>query len=111
MLLAEEYELVGLFVTSKEMVPIRQSIIKIGWLQPRLPVQTNKSTASGVTNNTIIPKQKKWWAWDSTVSNYGNPKSNSDIIGIVARTSRSTTASSTIQTRTMRHIDPCMLDK
>ena len=59
MLLAEEYELVGLFVTSKEMVPIRQSIIKIGWLQPRLPVQTNKSTASGVTNNTIIPKQKK----------------------------------------------------
>ena len=50
-----EVELVGLFITAKEMVPLRQSLLKMGWLQPPSPIQMDNSSAVGVTNNTIVP--------------------------------------------------------
>ena len=41
----------------------------MGWPQPKTPIQTDNSTAVGVTNKTIVPCQSKmmdmhiWWLW------------------------------------------------
>ena len=52
---AAEAELAALFITAKEMVPLRQTLKEMGWPQPPSPVQTDNSTAVGVINNTIVP--------------------------------------------------------
>ena len=59
MLSAAEAELAALFITAKEMVPIRQTLIERGWLQPPSSVQTDNSTAVGVINKTIVPRRIK----------------------------------------------------
>ncbi len=67
MALAAEAELAALFIAACEMVPHRQTLINMGWPQPRSPIQTNNSTAIGVTNKTFVPKRAKmmdmrlWW--------------------------------------------------
>jgi hypothetical protein len=64
---AAESELAALFVTAHEMIPHRQTLIAMGWPQPKTPVQTNNSMAVGVTNKTIVPRRSKmmdmrfWW--------------------------------------------------
>ena len=37
---ATESELSGLFICAKNMVPIRNTLVKIGWPQPLFPIQT-----------------------------------------------------------------------
>ena len=59
MALAADAELAALFITARKMVTHRQTLINMGWPQPRSPVQTNNSTAIGVTNKTIVAKQAK----------------------------------------------------
>jgi hypothetical protein len=59
MALAAETELAALFIAARKMVPHRQTLIDMGWLQPRSPIQTDNSTAVGVTSKTIVPKQSK----------------------------------------------------
>jgi hypothetical protein len=49
---AAESELAALFVTAREMIPHRQTLIAMGWPQPKTPIQTDNSTAVGVTNNS-----------------------------------------------------------
>ncbi len=47
-----------------EMIPHHQTLINMGWPQPKSPIQTDNSTAAGVTNNTIVPcwsKMMVWW--------------------------------------------------
>ena len=56
---AAEAELTALFITSKELLPLRQTLEEMDWPQPKTPVQTDNSTAVGVTNNTIVPKRTK----------------------------------------------------
>lgn len=56
---AAEAELAALFITAKEMVPLRQTLIEMGWPQPKAPIQTDNSTAVGVTNSTIVPRRTK----------------------------------------------------
>ena len=56
---AAESELGALFITAKEMIPMRQSLIEMGWPQPPSPIQTDNSTAVGVVNNTIVPRRIK----------------------------------------------------
>ncbi len=56
---AAEAELGALYTTTKEMVPLRQTLIKMNWPQPRTPIQTNNSTAVSVTNLTIVPQKTK----------------------------------------------------
>jgi hypothetical protein len=56
MALAAEAELAALFIAAHEMVPHQQTLIDMGWLQPRSPIQTDNSIAVGVTNKTIVPK-------------------------------------------------------
>ena len=64
---AAEAELAGLFICTKEMIPLRQSLIEMGWPQPKSPIQTDNTTALGVANKTIIAKRMKsmdmrlWW--------------------------------------------------
>ena len=52
-------ELAGLYICAKEMVPLRQSLVKMGWPQPRSPIQCDNSTAIGVANEKIIPRKTK----------------------------------------------------
>jgi hypothetical protein len=51
---AAESELAALFVTAREMIPHWQTLITMGWPQPKSPIQTNNSIAAGVTNKTIV---------------------------------------------------------
>ena len=55
MALASDDELAALFITAQEMIPRRQTLINMGWPQPKSPIQTDNSTAAGVTNKTILP--------------------------------------------------------
>ncbi len=36
------------------MIPHRQTLIAMGWPQPKIPIQTDNSTAVGVTNKTRL---------------------------------------------------------
>ena len=56
---AAEAELSALFVTAREMVPLRNTLIEMGWPQPPSPIQTDNSTAVGFTNDTIIARRIK----------------------------------------------------
>jgi hypothetical protein len=64
---ATKAELVALFVTAREMIPHRQTLIDMGWPQPKSPIQNDNSTAADVTNKTIVPRRAKmidmrlWW--------------------------------------------------
>jgi hypothetical protein len=64
---AAESELAALFVTAREMIPHRQTLISMGLPQLKSPIQTGNSTAAGVTNKTIVPRRAKmmdmrfWW--------------------------------------------------
>jgi hypothetical protein len=55
---AAEAELAGLYICAKEMVPLRNSLIEMGWPQPKSPIQTDNTTALGVANKTIITKNE-----------------------------------------------------
>jgi hypothetical protein len=67
MALAAEAELAALFIATCKMVPHWQTLVAMGWPQPRSSIQTDNSTAVGFTNKTILPKQSKiidmmlWW--------------------------------------------------
>ena len=56
---AAEAELAGLYICAKEMVPLRQSLIEMGWPQLRSPIQCDNSTVIGFANETIIPHKTK----------------------------------------------------
>jgi hypothetical protein len=62
-----ETKLGALYTTAKEMVHLHQTLIKMGWPQPRTSIQMGNSTAIGVTNLTIVPQKTKsmdlrlWW--------------------------------------------------
>jgi hypothetical protein len=52
---AAKAKLGALYTTAKEMVPLCQTLIEMGWPQSHTPIQTNNSTAIGITNLTIVP--------------------------------------------------------
>ena len=56
---ATEAGLGAIYITAKEMVPIRQTLMEMGWKQPPSPIQTNNSTAARVVNKTIIQRKIK----------------------------------------------------
>ena len=64
---AAEAKLSGLFICAKAMIPLRNTLIKMGWPQLPSPVQCDNSTATGVTNKTMVKKILKsmdmrlWW--------------------------------------------------
>jgi hypothetical protein len=52
-------ELAAFFITAHKMIPHCQTLIDMGWPQPKSLIQTNNSTAAGVVNNTIVPCRSK----------------------------------------------------
>jgi hypothetical protein len=64
---AAEVELGALYTTAKEMVPLHQTLIKMGWPQPCMHIHMDNSTAVGITNLTIVLRKTKsmdlllWW--------------------------------------------------
>jgi hypothetical protein len=64
---AAKSELAAPFVMAREMIPHRQTLISMGWPQPKSPIQTDNSTTTAVTNKTIVPHRAKmmdmrfWW--------------------------------------------------
>ena len=63
-------EMAALFITEKNMIPLRHTLIEMGWPQPQTPIQTDNSTAVRFTNKTIVNKATKsadmklWWLRD-----------------------------------------------
>eukprot|EP00804_Cyclotella_cryptica_P025032 CCRYP_015948-RA/>CCRYP_015948-RA protein AED:0.28 eAED:0.33 QI:0/0/0/0.75/1/1/4/0/587 len=108
---AAEAELAGLFICAKEMVPLRQSLIEMGWPQPKSPIQTDNTTALGVANKTIIAKRMKsmdmrlWW-FDAE-----SPKANSVTFGALDQTILPTIHPRPIQTYTTSPSAPSTLAK
>ena len=41
------------------MVPLSQTLMAMGWPQPKMPIQCDNYTAIGVANETTIPKKTK----------------------------------------------------
>ena len=64
---AAEAELCGLFICAKAMIPLRNTLIEMVWPHPPSPVKCDNSTATGVTNKTMVKKMLKsmnmrlWW--------------------------------------------------
>ena len=56
---ATEAKISGLFICAKAMVPLRNTLIKMSWPQPKYPIQCDKSTSVGVANHTIIQGKTK----------------------------------------------------
>jgi hypothetical protein len=52
---ATKSELAALFIMAREMIPHRQTLIAMGWPQPKGPIQMDNSIAAGVTNKTLCP--------------------------------------------------------
>ena len=52
-------KIAGLFICAKAMVTLRNTLIIMGWTQPKYPIQCDNSTAVGVSNNTIIKRKTK----------------------------------------------------
>ena len=52
------------------MIPLRHTLIEMGWPQPQTPIQTDNSTVVGFANKTIVNKSTKsadmklWWLRD-----------------------------------------------
>ena len=55
---APKAELSSPFISAKELVPIRLTLIDMGWPRPPTSIQTDNSTSAGVVNNTIIAQKK-----------------------------------------------------
>ena len=56
---AAEVELGALFYNCKEACPIHTTLEELAHPRPPTPIQTDNSTASGITNDTIKQKQSK----------------------------------------------------
>ena len=56
---AAKAEIGAIFITAKELVLICQTLFEMGWPHPPTPIQTEKSTAAGVVNDTIIARKTK----------------------------------------------------
>ena len=56
---AAKVELGALYIMARKAIYIRIILDKLGHKQPRTPIQTDNSTAKGIINNTVQPKQTK----------------------------------------------------
>ena len=60
----------ALYITAKKMIPLRNTLIEMGWPQPQTPIQTYNSISVGFTNKIIVNKDTKsagmklWWLID-----------------------------------------------
>ena len=59
MLSASKAELGAILTTEKELAPMIQTLIDMGWPHPPTPINKDNSKAAGVANDTIIVKKTK----------------------------------------------------
>ena len=56
---AAEAEIAGLFICAKAMVQLRQTLINMGWPQPKSNIQCDNSNVVGVAKDTINQHKTK----------------------------------------------------
>ncbi len=56
---AAEAELEALYLNAREGIEIQNILKEMGHPQPPTKIQTNKSTAEGIINSRVQPKQTK----------------------------------------------------
>eukprot|EP00804_Cyclotella_cryptica_P026588 CCRYP_014016-RE/>CCRYP_014016-RE protein AED:0.30 eAED:0.32 QI:0/0/0/1/0/0/2/0/287 len=56
---AAEAKLMALYITARELIPLCNALEEMGWQQPKTPIQTDNSTATGFVNETIIQQRIK----------------------------------------------------
>ena len=56
---AAEVEMAALYITDKKMIPLRNTLIEMGWPHPQSPIQTDNSTDVGFTNKKTVNKATK----------------------------------------------------
>ena len=56
---AAEAEMAALYITARNMLPLRNTLMEMGWPQPKSPIQTDNSIDVGITNKTIVKKATK----------------------------------------------------
>jgi hypothetical protein len=56
---AAEAELGALYITARDMIPLRNALEEMGWKQPKSPIQTDNSTAAGFIHDTIVQRRIK----------------------------------------------------
>ena len=67
---AAEAEMAALYITAKKTIPLRHTLIEMGWPQLQTTIQTDNSTSLGFTNKKIANKSTKsadmklWWLRD-----------------------------------------------
>ena len=67
---AAEADMAALFITAEKMIPLRHTIMEFGWPQTQSLIQTDNSTAVGLTKKNIVSKATKsvemklWWLRD-----------------------------------------------
>ena len=99
----------ALFLTEKEMVSLRHTLTEMRWKQPPFPVQSDNSTAVGMTNCTLIPKKSSLGTGALTGYAVGKRRTNFDYIGTRVLITMVTTAQSTTQIFTMKQKVPWVL--
>ena len=68
---SDESEMAALYITSKKMILLLNTLIEIVWPQPKLPIQKYKSIDVVFTNKIIVNKATRsvdmelWWLGDS----------------------------------------------
>ena len=55
----EEAKLAALFTTAQEMVPLWNTLNKMRWPQPKLPIQVDNLAVTGYVNKTIVVQRLK----------------------------------------------------
>ena len=56
---AAEAEIGGLFMNGQETVIFQHTLAELGHQQPLTPINTDKSTASGISNNSICQHRSR----------------------------------------------------
>ena len=103
---AAETELVALFITYKEILLMRQTLIDMGWPQPPSPIQTDNSTVTGVVNKNITTKKSSIWTCDCIGYAVVNPHNNYVFTGPLVTTIGLTIAPSTTSQFSMNQSTP-----
>ena len=49
----------ALFLTAKEMVPVRHTFTEMGWHQPPSTIQSDNKTDIGIINAALVPRKSK----------------------------------------------------
>ena len=58
---AAEDETSALFLTEKEMTPLKKRLEEMGWKQPPTRLQCDNSTAVGSTHQIIVSRKSRYW--------------------------------------------------